>query len=144
MKLQNEIPGRGWVLYDDSCGFCRTWVPFWAPTLRKRGYVIAPLQCEWAGRRLGLSREIMATDLRLLLVDGSQVQGSDVYRHVMRRIWWAYPLFLLSCVPGLRSLFDLAYRTFATQRFRFSRACGLSGHVEPYTRHDVKAGLSHR
>jgi hypothetical protein len=24
---------RGWVLYDDSCGFCRTWVPFWRKTV---------------------------------------------------------------------------------------------------------------
>jgi len=34
----------GWVLYDDSCGFCRRWVPFWAATLRKRGFEIAALR----------------------------------------------------------------------------------------------------
>jgi hypothetical protein len=77
-------------------------------------------------------------DLRLLLRDGRQVQGADVYRprdapHLVG-------------VAGLRArlrartpaLFDGAYRAFATHRHRFSRACGslpappatkkLSGH----------------
>jgi predicted DCC family thiol-disulfide oxidoreductase YuxK len=33
-----------WILYDDSCGFCRRRVPFWEKTLQKRGFEIAPLQ----------------------------------------------------------------------------------------------------
>jgi hypothetical protein len=51
---------------------------------------------------------------------------SLVYRHLMRRIWWAYPLFLLTCTPGLRQIFDWGYRTFARNRFGFSSACGLA------------------
>jgi len=43
----------------------------------------------------------------------------------MRRIWWAYPLYLLSCAPILRQIFDRSYRTFATHRFRISAALGL-------------------
>jgi len=122
---------RGWVLYDDSCGFCRRWVPFWAATLRRRGYAIAPLQSRWVTERLKLSGDVLIEDLRLLLVDGTQVQGADVYRHLMRRIWWAYPFFLLACTPCLRRLFDLSYRTFANNRFRFSSACGLRGDLPP-------------
>ncbi|MDB6022994.1 MAG: hypothetical protein JWQ04_2851 [Pedosphaera sp.] len=76
--------------------------------------------------RVGLLNDNWTEDLRLLLGDGSQVQGPDVYRHMMRRIWWAYPFFLLSCAPGLRQIFDLSYRTFANNRFRFSKACGLN------------------
>lgn len=115
----------GWVLYDDSCGFCRRWVPFWGETLRKRGFDIAPLQSEWVVERLSVPREDLLFDLRLLLADGKQVRGADVYRHVMRRIWWAYPLYLLSVAPLLRLVFDRAYRTFADNRHRFSGACGL-------------------
>ena len=40
----------------------------------------------------------------------------------MRRIWWAYPLYLLSAAPLLSRVFDWAYRTFAINRHRFSRA----------------------
>jgi predicted DCC family thiol-disulfide oxidoreductase YuxK len=115
----------GWVLYDDSCGFCRRWVPFWANTLRKRGFAIAPLQSEWVVQALSVPREDLLFDLRLLLADGEQVRGADVYRHVIRRIWWAYPLYLLSVAPLLRLVFDWAYRTFANNRHRVSRACRL-------------------
>lgn len=115
----------GWVLYDDSCGFCRRWVPFWAGALRKRGFAIAPLQSEWVAQRLNTRPEDLLLDLRLLLADGTQVRGPDVYRHVMRRIWWAYPLYVLSVTPVLRRVFDWGYRTFADNRYRFSHACGL-------------------
>jgi predicted DCC family thiol-disulfide oxidoreductase YuxK len=46
----------------------------------------------------------------------------------MRRIWWAYPLYVLSVTPLLSRVFDRAYRNFAVNRYRFSRACGLPGH----------------
>ena len=115
----------GWVLYDDSCGFCRRWIPFWANTLRKRGFAIAPLQSEWVVQALNVPDEDLLFDLRLLLADGEQVRGADVYRHVMRRIWWAYPLYLLSVAALLRLVFDWTYRTFADNRHRVSRACRL-------------------
>ncbi len=116
---------KGWVLYDDSCGFCRQWVPFWADTLRKRGFAIAPLQSEWVVERVDVPPEELLFDLRLLLADGRLVRGADVYRHVMRRIWWAYPLYLLSVAPLLRRVFDWGYRTFANNRYHFSHVCGL-------------------
>jgi predicted DCC family thiol-disulfide oxidoreductase YuxK len=43
----------------------------------------------------------------------------------MRRIWWAYPIYLLSMLPLLRYLFDGAYRAFADNRYHFSRSCEL-------------------
>lgn len=118
---------RGCVLYDDSCGFCRRWVPFWEKTLRRRGFCIAPIQSGWVGQTVGLSKEALLGDIRLLLAGGGQAVGAGVYRHVMRRIWWAYPLYLFSVLPGLGVLFDWGYRVFANHRHRFSRACGLPG-----------------
>lgn len=115
------------MLYDDGCGFCRTWVPYWEKTLNKRGFAIAPIQSRWVVEALELSAGEVPTAIRLLLVDGKQVVGADVYRHVMRHIGWAYPIYLLSCVPLLRGLFDAAYHAFARNRYRFSKACGLPG-----------------
>jgi predicted DCC family thiol-disulfide oxidoreductase YuxK len=43
----------------------------------------------------------------------------------MRRIWWSYPLYLLSVTPLLRRLFDWGYRSFADNRYHFSRSCSL-------------------
>ena len=122
----NEPPSpRGWILYDDSCGFCRRWMPFWETALRRRGFGIAPLQAEWVKARLALPDAELLTDLRLLLADGSHLAGATVYRYAMRRIWWAWPLYGLSVLPGLRQGFDWSYRTFARNRHRVSDACGL-------------------
>ncbi|HEX7574117.1 MAG TPA: DUF393 domain-containing protein [Bacteroidota bacterium] len=117
----------GWILYDDSCGFCRRWVPFWAGTLRRRGFEIAPLQAEWVAERLKLDAGELTEDLRLLLSDGRHVQGADVYRCAMKRIWWAYPLYLFSVLPPLKNAFDWGYRTFAKHRHQVSRLCRLPG-----------------
>ena len=115
----------GWILYDDSCGFCRTWVPFWERALRRRGFAIAALQDDWVMEKLKLPPETLLDDLRLLLADGTHLAGAEVYRYAMRRIWWAWPLYLLSILPGGRQLFDLGYRVFARNRHRVSNACGL-------------------
>jgi predicted DCC family thiol-disulfide oxidoreductase YuxK len=116
---------RGWILYDDSCGLCRRWVPFWETALKRRGFGIAPLQAEWVRVQLGLNDVELLQDLRLLLADGSSISGAEVYRYATRRIWWAWPVYLFSITPGFRSVFDWSYRKFAANRFRVSAACGL-------------------
>lgn len=120
-------PPSGWILYDDSCGLCRRWVPFWEHALRRRGFAIAPLQAAWVQEKLGLDPACLLDDLRLLLADGRQLAGTAAYRHAMRRIWWAWPLYLFSITPGLRRIFDWGYRTFARNRYRLSAACRLPG-----------------
>ncbi|MEZ5987797.1 MAG: DUF393 domain-containing protein [Planctomycetota bacterium] len=117
----------GWVLYDGGCGFCSRWVPFWSHTLRRRGFAIATLQSPLAAELVPLDEAERTADLRLVLADGRQVAGADVYRHVMRRIWWALPLYLLSRTWGFRRVFDWGYRTFAVNRYRISATCGLRG-----------------
>ncbi|HMK38803.1 MAG TPA: DUF393 domain-containing protein [Bacteroidota bacterium] len=118
-------PPSGWILYDDSCGFCRRWVPFWERTLRRRGFDIAPLQSDWVADALNLSGSELAEDLRLLVPDGRQYYGADVYRFALKRIWWAYPVYVFSTMPLLRHLFDRGYRTIADHRHQISRLCRL-------------------
>jgi predicted DCC family thiol-disulfide oxidoreductase YuxK len=124
MTVQTPRP-VGWVLYDESCGLCSRWVPFWGPTLARLGLTVTPQQAPWVASRLARSPESVLTDIVLLFNDGRQLAGADVYRYVMRRLWWAHPLYLLSIIPGLRQLFDLGYRVFADNRVRISAACGL-------------------
>jgi predicted DCC family thiol-disulfide oxidoreductase YuxK len=116
----------GWVLYDGSCGVCRSWVVYWTGTLRRRGFEIAPLQEGWVRERLGSpADDELLRDMRLLLSDGRQLRGADAYRYVMRRIWWVYPFYLLSIMPLLRRLFDWGYRTFADNRYHVSSSCRI-------------------
>jgi predicted DCC family thiol-disulfide oxidoreductase YuxK len=120
-----ETKPAAWILYDDSCGFCRRWVPFWQNTLRKRGFEIAPLQASWVGEKLQLDDKNLLHDLRLLLANGEQIQGADTYRYAMRRIWWVYPVYLFSIAPMSRNIFNWSYRKFATHRHQISHICKL-------------------
>jgi predicted DCC family thiol-disulfide oxidoreductase YuxK len=122
----NNATVVGWVLYDDTCGFCGRWVPLWSRSLRSRGFNIAALQAAWVRQRLSLNETELLRDIRLLLVDGRRLDGASAYRYVMRGIGWAFPLYLASNLPLLRQAFDWAYRTFARNRFWFSSACGLA------------------
>lgn len=119
-------PPAGWILYDDSCGICRRWVPFWENTLRRRGFAIAPLQADWVKARIPLGEKELMQDLRLLLVTGELISGADTYRYAMKRIWWAYPVYLFSIAPLGRNLFNGCYRRFAGNRFKISQVCGLA------------------
>lgn len=124
-RLGADQPANGWVLYDGACGVCSHWVPKWEGILSRLGLAVAPLQGAWVEERTGLSRDLLLTDLRLLHNDGRMTSGADVYRYVLRRIWWGYPLYIFSVIPGLRSVFDWAYRTFAQHRMRISASCGV-------------------
>jgi predicted DCC family thiol-disulfide oxidoreductase YuxK len=118
-------PRVGWVLYDADCSVCTRLARTWSGTLGRLGLGVAPLQSPWVSERTGLDRAALLQDLRLLENNGRLVSGPDVYRYVMRRLWWGYPLFLLSTVPGLSRIFDWSYRTFARHRSRLPGGCGL-------------------
>jgi predicted DCC family thiol-disulfide oxidoreductase YuxK len=123
--LDPEQPKRGWVLYDGDCGLCSRWARKAEGILAALDLAIAPLQDRWVEERTGLARDVLLTDLRLLQTDGNIISGADVYRYVMRRIWWAFPLYLVSVTPGFRAVFDWSYRRFAQHRMRISASCGM-------------------
>ncbi len=120
------MPTNGWLLYDGSCGFCDRWVQFWKPIIGKRGFGVAPLQSDFVKARIAMPEDILLQDLRVLLINGKIISGANAYRYLMRRIFWAYPLFVLSIIPILSSLFDWGYRTFANHRHRVSKVCRIS------------------
>jgi len=126
-RISAQEPRAGWILYDGECGVCSRWVPAWGPTLARLGLGIAPLQTPWVRERLGLVPADLLSDIRLLGTDGRLVSRADVYRYVMRRIWWTYPIYVMSKLPGFSQVFDWAYRTFARHRMRISPGCDLPG-----------------
>jgi predicted DCC family thiol-disulfide oxidoreductase YuxK len=119
-------PFDAWVLYDGTCGFCSRWVPFWSRLLESHRIGIAPLQEPWVRQRVGNPTEAWTDDLRVLEAGGRIHSGADAYRYALRRIPWAWPFELAARVPVGRRIFDAAYRAIARNRYRISRACGLT------------------
>jgi predicted DCC family thiol-disulfide oxidoreductase YuxK len=124
-SLEAGVPPNGWILYDGACGICSYWVPRLKGTLKRLGLGIAPLQSTWVQERTGLAPDVLSADLRLLHPDGGVTSGPDVYRYVMGRVWWAYPLFLVSSLPLVDRIFNWGYRVFARHRFQISSSCRL-------------------
>lgn len=125
-QSETATPAAGWVLYDGSCGVCRTWVPRWQRSLERAGFEVAPLQADWVAERTGLSLDELVEDFRVLRSDGQLVSGANAYRDIMRHFVWLRPLVWLIERWPMRGLFDACYRRIAANRHRISRTCRLN------------------
>jgi predicted DCC family thiol-disulfide oxidoreductase YuxK len=132
-------PDKGWILYDGECSFCSRWLKFWQPTLVKHGFGVAALQEAWMMKRLQLPPEQLLYDIRLLTPHGESVSGADVYLHVTRRIWWAWPFYAVFSLPGFNRLIHIGYRWFARNRYCISHACRLDRAAKPEERHVARS-----
>ena len=115
----------GVVLYDGQCGFCSRWVKYWAGTLGRHGFEIALLDEPWVAEKLSMPHAELVTDIRLLTAERELVSGADVYLHVTRRIWWAWPFYAIFSLPLFNRLIHVGYRWFARNRYCVSRSCKL-------------------
>ncbi len=116
-----------WLLYDGGCGMCRQGVSIWRSSLRSRKIGTRPLQDTWVQAQLApLTEEELISDVRLLFRDGQQLRGANVYRYLFKRIWWAYPLYVLSLIPPFNWAFDQLYKLIAANRHKISHTCKIS------------------
>jgi predicted DCC family thiol-disulfide oxidoreductase YuxK len=118
-------PFKGWILYDSACGICNQLALKAGPFLDQIGFHLVPLQTPWAQAVTAQTGDLMLSDIRLVHANGSIVSGPDVYRYIMKTVWWAFPLYLLSLAPGFKSAFDWGYRAFARNRMRISDGCAI-------------------
>jgi predicted DCC family thiol-disulfide oxidoreductase YuxK len=114
---------KGWLFFDAECGFCTRITRWLAPVLARRGFAVAPLQDPRVSALLGLSRQELLRELRLLLSDGTLYGGADAVLAVARQIGWASPVVWLSRIPGMHGLLHRAYKWVAAQRNCSSVAC---------------------
>lgn len=96
----------GWVFYDANCGFCTATAARFRDTLQRRGFRVIPS---------GLWNE-----LRLLTAEGHTRGGADAVLHLARHIWWAWPLWALAQLPGMRRVTHAGYRWIAVHRYCIS------------------------
>jgi predicted DCC family thiol-disulfide oxidoreductase YuxK len=107
---------QGWVLYDGECRFCSGTAARFTPMLRSHQFDLAPLQTPWVQQRLGLHPDESLTEMKLLAADGLIYGGADAFVQIARRIWWTWPLYAVSLIPGVRILLRAIYQWIAARR----------------------------
>jgi predicted DCC family thiol-disulfide oxidoreductase YuxK len=117
----------GWVFFDGDCGFCMSIARRLRPVLESRGFGIATLQDPRVREQLSLPERELLAELRVLAQDGSQFGGADAIVYLARHVWWAWPLWAIAQVPGMRHALRLAYRWIAVRRHCLSGVCLHSG-----------------
>jgi predicted DCC family thiol-disulfide oxidoreductase YuxK len=116
---------RGWLFFDAECVFCTRIARRLAPILERRGLAVAPLQDPRVGALLGMSREELLREIRLLLSDGRQFGGADAAVALAREIWWARPLVWFSRIPGGMGALRGWYRSIAMHRSCAAVSCAV-------------------
>jgi len=114
---------RGWLFFDAECGFCTRIARCVAPILVRRGIGVAPLQDSRVAALLGLSREELMRELRVLLADGTRCGGADAVVALAREILWWRPLAWLARVPGVMAWLRRGYRWVAARRSCAATKC---------------------
>jgi len=84
---------------------------------------LAPLQDPRVGSLLGMSRDDLMMEMRLLLSEGSQYGGADAAVALAREIWWGRPLLWISRIPGMMEILRKGYRWVAAQRSCVAVSC---------------------
>lgn len=107
---------RGWLFFDGDCSFCLKIARVLAPTLEKRGFALAPLQDPRVGPLIGLSKEDLLLEMRLVTGNNKQFGGADAAVALAREIWWARPLVWLSAMPGMMKVLRSTYHWIAARR----------------------------
>ena len=116
---------NGWIFFDADCAFCTSLARRFAPVLEPRGYGLAPLQDPRVPALLGLPPAQLLLEMRVLTSDGRQFGGADAVLYLARQVWWAWPLYALGKLPGMRRALRAGYRWIAARRSCAASACAM-------------------
>ncbi|PYV19090.1 MAG: hypothetical protein DMG07_02550 [Acidobacteria bacterium] len=103
---------RGWVLYDGDCVLCIGLARRFAPLLRRRGFVPAPLP---SGTQID--------EMVVLTGQGQAWGGADGVVYLARWVWWAWPLAAAGRIPFVLHGLRRAYRWLAARRHCLGGVC---------------------
>ncbi len=116
---------RGWILFDAHCRLCTSLARRCERLLGRHQFVLVPLQTPWVRERLTKSGHELLLEMRLLTSEGALYGGADALLALARQVWWAWPLYWLSHVPGVRPALRKAYRWLARHRTCLGGGCPI-------------------
>jgi len=116
----------GRVFFDGDCGICTQAARRFEGVLRRRRFALVPLQAPDACHTLGISEAERLSEMRLRLADGTVFGGAQAVVEIARRIWWAWPLWAISRLPGAMRPLDAGYRWLARRRGCANGGCRIN------------------
>lgn len=131
-EVQSKHSRQNWVLYDGECGICMTLINGFQGLFQHYRFEPLPLQTDWVKERLGYSsdeqKQELLKEMRVLTETGQVYGGADAILYIARSIWWAYPFYLVSFLPGIKPLLRKTYKEIAARRHCNSEHCTLPKH----------------
>src|SRR5436309_25528 len=98
------------VLYDGACTFCTRWARRAERWLPKRGFRFAPLP-------------VAGDEMKVVTTTGEMLGGADAAVYLARHMWWAWPVWAVSRLPGVMAVLRRGYRWVAANRYCVGGAC---------------------
>ena len=124
-------PTAGWVCYDGECAFCVRWLRRTESHLLRRGFDFVPLQATWVRAKLNVPEVELLNEMRVILPDNRILGGSDAVVVLARYIWWLWPLWFASKIPGAMPLLRAGYRFIAKNRHCENDKCEIRKGIKP-------------
>ncbi len=120
-----SLGSNGTIYFDGSCGLCTASVRRFQRIVIPRGFAFVPLQDPGVAELLGLSPGEIPDEIKLRTRDRDILSGADALVYVAGKIWWAWPVWAISFLPGAMWVMRGLYRRLASNRRRISGACRL-------------------
>jgi predicted DCC family thiol-disulfide oxidoreductase YuxK len=121
------------VLYDGECPLCLREIRFLRGRDRDGRIAFEDIaRPDFDPTVYGLDRATLMARIHGVLPDGSVIEGVEVFRQLYAQVGLGW-LLAPTRWPGLRPIFDAAYRAFARNRLR------LTGRSEPACTHETCA-----
>lgn len=126
---------RGWVFFDRDCSVCTSLANRFRHTLEGRGFGLAALQDPRAQSLLNLPPADLLREMRLATTEGKIYSGAEAIVYLSSQIWWAWPLFAASRIPGVMEFLNAGYRWFAKHRTCSAGVCLASDSHSGFANH---------
>ena len=114
METADSLRVEGHLFFDGTCTMCRRWAERVRGILARGGVKVVLFDS-------GADEE----EMRLNWNDGREYGGVDALILLCGRVWWAWPFFGLTHVPGVGWLLRNAYRWIAKNRHCIGGSCAI-------------------
>lgn len=113
-----------WVCYDAECPLCIRWTNRFRSLLERHGFALLPLQSPAVRATLGIPRDELLAEMRVITSDGRIFGGADALLYIARSLFW--PASEVTRIPGASALLRSIYRFVARNRNCSTGTCTIA------------------